>query len=335
MKLFGKQKYDFLGIGDTTVDAFIRISQAEVKCDENNNHCKLCLNFADKVPYEEVYVVPAVGNSANAAVAASRLGLKSALMTNLGDDINGTDCIKALQEENISTQFVAINKAKKTNYHYVLWYKDDRTILIKHEKYDYELYDFDEPGWIYLSSLGENSLSLHMELEKFLNERPKIKLAFQPGTFQMKFGKEALKGIYQRSDLFFCNKEESQRILETNEDDIKKLLKDVSDLGPKITVITDGVKGAYSYDGKEILFMREYPDPKPPLERTGAGDAFSSTFTAALALGKSVKEAMMWAPINPMSVVQQIGARAGLLTRQELEEFLKNAPADYEPKIIG
>ena len=151
----------------------------------------------------------------------------------------------------------------------------------------------------------------------------------------MKFGKDALAGIYKRTDVFFCNKEESQKILKTDEDDIKKLLKAMSALGPKIVAITDGVKGAYSYDGKEILFMREYPDPKPPFERTGAGDAFSSTFAVALALGKSVREAIMWAPINSMSVVQQIGARAGLLTRKELEEYLAKAPADYEPKVIG
>jgi len=151
----------------------------------------------------------------------------------------------------------------------------------------------------------------------------------------MKFGKESLKGIYKRSDLFLCNKEEAQRILEIEERDIKKLLKMMAALGPKITVITDGVKGAYSYDGKEMLFMRPYPDPKPPLERTGAGDAFSSTFTVALALGMNIRDALKWAPINPMSVVQQIGARAGLLTRKELEEYLAKAPDDYEPKVLG
>lgn len=328
------KSYDFLGIGDTTIDAFIRINQAEIRCDKNNKHCQLCLNFADKVPYENVQIIPAVGNSANATVAASRLGLKSALMANLGDDNNGIDCIRALTEENVGTQLITIQKAKKTNYHYVLWHKDDRTILIKHEKYDYKLCNFDDPGWIYLSSLGENSLPFHLELEKFLNEKPEIKLAFQPGTFQMKFGRDALARIYKRSNVFFCNKEEAQRILGNNEDDIKKLLKAMAELGPKITVITDGVNGAYSYDGDEMLSMRLYPDPAPPLERTGAGDAFSSTFTAALALGKSVKEAMMWAPVNPMSVVQQVGARAGLLTRPELEELLKKAPADYEPKVL-
>ena len=326
--------YDFLGIGDITVDTFIRLSKAEVSCDKNKENCKLCVNFADKIPYSDAITVPAVGNAPNAAVAAARLGLHSALFTNLGDDKNGVDCIDALHEENVGTQFIDINKTHKTNHHYVLWYKDDRTILVKHEGYQRKLYDFNDPKWVYLSSLGENSLAFHHKLEKYLNERPGIKLAFQPGTFQMEFGKKALAGIYKRSDVFFCNKEEAQRILETDEDDIKKLLKFMAELGPKIAVITDGVKGAYSYDGKEMLFMRAYPDPAPPFERTGAGDAFSSTFTVALALDMSVRDALKWAPINPMSVVQQIGARAGLLKRKELEEYLAKAPTDYEPKIL-
>jgi len=329
-----QNNYDFLGIGDITIDAFIKIKEARVYRDHNGEKPQLCLNFADKVPYDDVYVIPAVGNSANAAVAASRLGLKSALLTNIGDDMNGRDCLKALKVERVSTEYIVKNNDKKTNYHYVLWFGDDRTILVKHENYDYKMLEIKCPRWVYLSSMGENSLPFHYELLKCFEEHPDIRLAFQPGTFQMKFGKEKLKGIYKRTDLFFSNKEEAQRILETEEGDMKKLLKGVASIGPKIVVITDGVKGAYSYDGHEMLSMRLYPDPAPPLERTGAGDAFSSTFTAALALGKSVREAMIWAPVNPMSVVQQIGARAGLLTREKLEEYLKQAPADYEPKIL-
>ena len=326
--------YDFLAIGDTVTDAFIRLKDASVHCDVNRERCEICMRFADKVPYESVTIIPAVGNSANAAVSASRLGLTSALVSNLGDDYFGKECLDALKAEKISTDYITIHKDHKTNYHYVLWYEDERTILVKHEDYDYNLPEINNPRWIYLSSIGGNSLDFHYKLERYLSEHKEIKLAFQPGTFQMKFGKEKLKGIYKRTDVFFCNKEESQRILETEEGDIKKLLKAMAEIGPKIVVITDGVKGAYSYDGREMLSMRLYPDPAPPLERTGAGDAFSSTFTAALALGKSVREAMIWAPVNPMSVVQQIGARAGLLTREQLEEYLKKAPEDYIPKVL-
>ncbi len=329
------EKYDFVAIGDTTTDAFIRIKDAAVHCSIDKERCEICFRFADKVPYESVTVVPAVGNSANASVAASRLGLRSALVSNIGDDYFGQECLAALKNENVAGEFIAVHKGEKTNYHFVLWYEDERTILIKHEEYPYSLPDFNSPKWVYLSSLGGNSAEFHAMVEKYLYDHPEIKLAFQPGTFQMKMGREALAGIYKRAEVFICNKEESQRILEKpDEHDIKNLLRMLHDAGPRIVVITDGTKGAYASDGSTAWFMPPYPDPKPPYERTGAGDAFSSTFVAFLALGMSVEEALMRAPINSMSVVQYIGAREGLLAREKIEEYIKNAPADYKPSKI-
>ena len=329
-----KSACDFIAIGDTLTDAFIRLKDAAVNCDINRDKCMICMRFKDKIPYEEVYVVPGVGNSANASVAASRLGLKTALVSNVGDDYFGKECLASLKKARVNTGFVKINKGQKTNYHYVLWYEDDRTILIKHQDYEYELPDIGSPRWVYFSSLSGNSLPFHKKVEEYMYAHPDIRFAFQPGTFQIKAGKEALKRIYERSDVFFCNKEEAQRILKTEEADIKKLLLMMRNAGPKIVVITDGKKGAYAFDGKTPWSMRIYPDPTPPYERTGAGDAFSSTFTAALCMGKSIPEALRWAPINSMSVVQKIGAQAGLLTLPELEEYLSKAPEDYEPKEI-
>lgn len=327
--------YDFIAIGDTVTDAFIRLSpiSAHIETDHGTGR-EICLRFGDKIPYENVYIVAGVGNAANAGVSASRLGLNTALVSNIGDDDQGKEILKVMEDEKVSGQFITIHKGQKTNYHYVLWYGDERTILIKHEPYEYTLPDIGKPKWVYFSSLGENSLQLHEALADYLAANPSIKFAFQPGTFQMKLGKEKLARIYKRADVFFCNKDEAQRILLTKEEDIKKLLRAMADAGPKTVFITDGVKGAYAYDGQEMLFMPPYPDPKPPLQRTGAGDAFSSTVTVAIALGKDLKEALRWGPINSMSVVQGIGARAGLLTRPQLEEYLAKAPDDYQPKEI-
>ena len=324
--------YDFIAIGDTVTDAFIKLKEAEIKTDGGTS--KICMRFGDKIPYEDVFVVPGVGNSANAAVSASRLGLTSALVANIGDDYFGKECLDVFTVEKVGTEFIKAHKDKKTNYHYVLWFDADRTILVKHESYAYALPDIGTPRWIYLSSTGENALDFHKEIEAYLATHPDIKLAFQPGTYQMKLGKDKLAGIYKRTEVFFCNKEEAQRILETNESDILKLMQEIAGLGPKIVAITDGVNGAYTYDGRTAWKMPLYPDPKPPLQRTGAGDAFSSTFTVALALGKSVPEALSWGPINSMSVVQGIGARQGLLTRAQLEEYLAGAPAEYKASAI-
>ncbi|MFC1720929.1 carbohydrate kinase family protein [Patescibacteria group bacterium] len=325
---------DFVAMGDIVTDAFIELKNAEVEEDPKTGKEKLCISFGDKIPYEDVVVVPAVGNSPNASVAAARLGLKSALITNLGDDKFGKEDLEALEKNKIDTSFVKVHEGMKSNYHYVLRFGSERTILIKHQEYPYEMPDIGSPKWLYLSSLGENSLAFHGEIAKYLTEHPEVKLAFQPGTFQMKLGYENLTDIYKLSELFFCNKQEANRILKTNEDNIEVLLENMRDLGPNIVVITDGPDGAYTYDGKEMWHMPIYPDPAPPVDRTGAGDSFSSTFTAALAIGKTIPEALEWAPINSMSVVQHIGAQEGLLTREQLEDHFTKAPDDYKAKQL-
>jgi len=217
------KSYDFIAIGDTVTDAFIDLKEgASAHLDIDRGTRELCMRFADKIPYDDVYVIPAVGNSANAAVAASRLGLKSALVSNVGGDYFGKECLDTLRAEKVSTEFVKIHKGAKTNYHYVLWYEDDRTILIKHEEYPYKLTNVDDPSWIYFSSLGGNSEAFHKVVLSYLRKRPKIKLAFQPGTFQMKMGRKKLAGVYSRAEVVICNKEEAQRILGIDENNVKK-----------------------------------------------------------------------------------------------------------------
>lgn len=329
------KKLDFLAIGDITIDAFIELEDADVHCDINDANCTISMKFADKIPYKDVTIVNAVGNSPNAATSAARLGLSSALVANVGNDQNGKDCLETLRGNNVDTSFVQTEDGVKTNYHYVLKYGADRTILVKHEPFTCKFPNLETaPAWIYLSSIAAHTENFHDEIADYLEANPEVKLTFQPGTFQMKLGVERLARIYARTEIFVCNVEESQRILDSKETDVKVLMSEIHKLGPKIVCITDGPKGAYASDGVSAWFMPIYPDPAPPISRTGAGDAFASTFTSALALGKSIEEALTWAPINSMNVVQYVGAQKGLLTREQLEEYLAKAPEDYKVKKI-
>ena len=151
-------------------------------------------------------------------------------------------------------------------------------------------------------------------------------MAFQPGTFQIKLGKDELKEIYTRANIFFCNVGEAEKILGLTTLGTEELLKRLHSLGPKTVVITDGPKGAYAFDGDKMWFLPEYPTNNPPFERTGAGDAFASTTVVALALGKDLPTALSWGAVNSMSVVSQVGAQKGLLNRAEIEKYLKDAP---------
>lgn len=327
-------KIDFLAIGDIVIDAFIKIKDAQVSCDIDEHNCKISLRFGDKVPYESMEEIRAVGNSANAAVSAARLGVSSGLIAHVGKDLNGENCLAELKKNNVSTRYVGSHADIPTNYHYVLWYDVDRTILVKHAHFPVSFpKDMTPPKMIYLSSLGEKTESYHEEIAEYIVANPEIKLIFQPGTFQIKMGVEKLKDIYNHTYAFFCNIEEAQRILKTQEEDIKKLFTGLHALGPKIVFITDGINGSYASDGSESYFMPIYPHK--PYERTGAGDAFASTVSTALLMGKSLKEALVWGPVNSMSVVQYVGAQKGLLTMEKLEEYLANAPKDYLPQTLS
>ena len=319
---------DILAIGDTVVDAFIKVEDAKIMND--NGIERLAFEYGSKVPYKSVDICNAVGNAPNAAVSAARLGLVSGLLAFVGDDQNGRDCLDELHKNNVDTTFIKTDTTKSTKYHYVLWYDVDRTILINNVTFPYSLGDIGSPKWIYFSSVGGTSMGLYNELAAYLKTHSEIKLAFQPGTFDIQQGTTVLKDIYSLSNAVCVNVEESQKILGETSRDLKVLLRGLAALGPQHVLITDGMAGAYAHDSAapdDFYFMPIYPHT--PYERTGAGDAFFSTVVSALCMGKTLAEALTWGPVNSMSVVQQVGAQKGLLTLPQLEEYLGKAPADY------
>ncbi|MDB5184613.1 MAG: putative Ribokinase [Candidatus Saccharibacteria bacterium] len=328
------QKLDVVSVGDIVTDAFIKLFDDQAHAYSNEHGKWLAMQFGTKIPFDHVEVLNAVGNAANAATAFSRLGLKTAFVTNVGGDQAGRDMITALEKEHIDHRFVRINPGKNSNYHYVLWYKEERTILIKHEEYDYHWPSFapaEIPRWLYFSSISEHAMPYHDQVAKWLEKHSDVKLAFQPGTFQMQAGTERLAKIYEHTEVLVLNREEAVFVSGGDYHDLHGLLDKLHALGPKTVVITDGPNGAYASDGTQRLQMPLYPDPGPPIERTGAGDAFASTFVAALAKGNTLEGALQWAPINSMNVVQHVGAQNGLLTERKIEELLRDSPDWYHP----
>lgn len=325
-------KPSVLAIGDIFTDAFIALNQdvARVETDEKGEK-RLSLPLGTKPPYDGVEIVRAVGPAPNAAVAIARLGLGSSLDSFIGDDEVGREAIAYLKSEGVNTDPMLVEKGIPTSYYFVLRYGAERTILVKNEQFEYKWDPPQEtPDWVYLALISDASWQFHEDLLKYLEENPDIKLAFQPGTFHFKWGVEKLAGIYKRSHIVVMNREEAVDVTGKSYDSIRDLANGLHELGPEKVVITDGPNGSYaSYDGR-LVTIPNYPDPAPPVDRTGAGDAFASTIVAALAQGESMDEALTWAPINSASVVQKVGAQAGLLRKDELLEWLEKAPAEYK-----
>ncbi|HEY5268005.1 MAG TPA: carbohydrate kinase family protein [Candidatus Saccharimonadales bacterium] len=326
-------EFDVLAVGDVVTDAFIRLFDDNARSFQDEKGNWLAMPYGTKIPYDQAYIVEAVGNASNAAVNFAKFGLKSGLVSNVGGDQYGRDIINTLGKKKVDTRFVSINPDKISNYHYVLWYKEERTILIKHETYKYHwphLRENELPKWLYFSSVAGSALEYNDQLADWLEENKTVKLALQPGTFQLEAGVERLKKLYKNTEILVVNREEAVQITGGNYDNLHGLLDTIHSYGPKTVVITDGPAGAYASDGKKRIKIPIYPDPKPPYERTGAGDAFASTLVAAIIKGYDLEAAIALAPISSMNVVQYVGAQQGLLSENELLELLKKAPTSYK-----
>jgi sugar/nucleoside kinase (ribokinase family) len=325
-------QWDVISVGDTATDVFIRLLEGRVKTVEDASGRWLMFPYGDKLPFDHAQTVESGGNAANAAVAFSRLGLTTTFATHVGDDQVGRDIQLALRREGVDTHLLRVDPGVPTNRNFVLWFGEDRTILVRHQIYDYHwthLRPSEIPRWLYLSSIGSDAPQYYDQLAEWLKAEPSVRFAFQPGTFQIALGAYALTALYRRADLLVCNREEAVEIGGGNVHDMADLLQRLHGLGAHTVVITDGPAGAFASDGTARYSVPSYPDRAPPTDRTGAGDAFTATLMAAICKGHSLDEALAWAPINAMSVVQHVGSQAGLLTEQEVKEWLVQAPASY------
>lgn len=312
--------FDLISIGDATQDTFIEIDEATLQCSLQEKDCQLCFNYADKIPIKTL-VQKVAGNAANVAVGASRLGMKTALYSIVGEDSIGKDIFAAMRREGVSKKYIKKEKNGKSNYSVVLNFKGERTILVYHYPRKYHLPELDKNAkWIYLTSLSKDSKNVGLDVVSFV-QKHKIKLAFNPGTHQMRFGLPYLKKIFSITNILFLNKEEAQRILVSKEFDIQKLSSQFFQFGISMVVITDGKNGSYAFDGKNMCHLDIFP--ARVVDRTGAGDSFAIGFTVARFYNKDISESLAWGTLNSAGVVAKIGPQDGLLTLNEMEKCLK------------
>src|SRR3989338_4339592 len=313
-------KFDLISVGDTQYDVFLELEEeTKVLKDPESGVEYLGLVFAEKIAAKSYKTVAAVGNSANVAIGASRLGLKSAFYTHLAKDNIGKEEIEVFKQERVSTDYVVWDSKRGSNFSAVLNYKGERTIVVHHEHRDYGLPKLAPAKWLYYSSLAPGHEKLHTQIPEYVRQYG-VKLGFNPGSHQLKEGLSILSPILEVTTVFLVNKDEAKELL-GNSDDIKELLQKLKSKGPEIVVITDDGNGSYCFDGTTFYHLDIFH--VPVIEMTGAGDAYSTGFVSALALGLNIKEAMKWGAMNGASVVQKIGAQEGLLTRKAMEALLE------------
>jgi len=321
--------FDIITIGDTTTDIFLDIDEESFLCKVDKKKMELKLKFSGKIPVKSVHRVTGGGNAANHAIGATRLGLKTAIYTIVGEDDAGDDFCHKLEKEKVSNKYVKFDSKNSTNLSSIIDYEEERTVLSYHADRKYKLPVFDKTEWIYFSSICGNHAQFSKELINYIKNK-KIKLGFNPGSRQMSLGVKKLKPIFAVSEIVFVNRQEAKRLTK-NTDDIKVLLREMKKTGPKVVVITDGKKGSYCYDGKSMYKFGIFESSV--VETTGCGDAYSCGFVAAIIRGKDLAEAMRWGTANSASVLSKIGSQDGLLSEVEIERVL-NKNSNLKAKVL-
>ncbi len=321
-------KYNVLSLGPARMDVFIKLPDVDVDevCSIDRKRCVIELGFGEKIAVRGVEFAVG-GNTGNNAVGLSRLGYKAAMIGSMGDSWTDNRALEILKSENVETKYVT-QVPEQSGFGVVINYQEERTILSYYPTAadGFKVDNDTQADWMYLTTAGEDfELFYKQAVEWAVNHGTKI--AFNPGTRQIKVGVEKLRFAYESTEVLFVNREEATALLRANlKSQIpnpKELLLGLRELGPKIVIITDGPEGTYCFDGQKYLHMPIVE--APVVERTGAGDAFGSGFLAAYMQNKPLEECLKWGTANSASVLGYIGPQAGLLNKDKMNEWLLKA----------
>ena len=310
-------KYSCLSLGPARMDVFVKLPEDSVaeKCSIDRKRCIIEMGFGEKISVQSVDFAIG-GNAGNNAVGLGRLGLGTALICAMGDGWMDNQAKNILKEEKVETKYIETNKGQN-GFGVVINYQEERTIL---SYYPDALCCFPEDpelsaDWMYLTSMGKGYEDFYGQALEWSKSRS-TKIAFNPGTRQIKDGLDKIGRALSQTEILFVNKEEGNDLLKTDLD-CPDLARELAKHGPKIVVVTNGPEWAHCFDGTKDYFAPVID--APVIERTGAGDAFAVGFMGAIMHGKSVEEALVWGSKNSASVLGFVGPQKGLLTLGTIE----------------
>jgi ribokinase len=312
--------HDVICIGSATMDAFIETEKntATVQQVDGRDQPFITYRSGEKILIKHLQFEVG-GGGTNTAVCFARLGLHTAYVGNVGKDLNGDQVLKLLAHEHVD--FLGTTSEDLTNYSIVLESSllKDRTILVYKGASERLLYP-NVPGifckYLYVSSLAGESFRTAKRIMENVKPMGTV-VAFNPSNYQIESDRASVLEMIKLSNIIVMNREEA--VLLVGEVPEKDLLEKLRALGPSIVVVTMGGKGVMVMNAQGE-WWRAYPSQGIPIkDTTGAGDCFASTFVAALAYEKSFDDAIRWAMVNVENHIQHVGAKAGLLTKSEIQ----------------
>ena len=308
--------FDVITVGSATIDCFVDTGKKLFRTLHKDHGEIVFVPFGSKIEVNEMFFETG-GGGTNTAVAFARLGLKTGYIGKFGGDQSHmiTDELKS---EKINTSFLV--EGTDVGFSVILDAQGkDRTILT-HKGSNSNL-DYNEINksklktkWFYMASMTGKSFDTMVNLARFA-KRKGIKVAFNPSSYLAKNGLSQLNEMLSFTNVLILNKEEAADLL-GKEYAIDKTLKKLKEIVKNIVVITDGKKGCYCYADKYYFV---YSSGNDPVETTGAGDSFASSFVAGLIMGKDIETCLRMGQANAESVIMNHGAKNILLTMPQLK----------------
>ena len=320
-------EYDVIVLGSATQDIFMSSKNLQVVEDEKFITQKgLCVPLGSKMKVDDVDFAMG-GCGTNAAVTFTRQELKTAYLGLIGKDYPGQMIKDKLLSQNVSIDLLIETDKYPTALSVILSLPGiGRSILKKlgacHEMTDSDFdYDKIKTKWIYAGSLsGEAYKSLDSLFDFAVKNN--IKIAASPvGQSQLNEGLEKTRALLDKIDVLIVNQEEASLLTKIDFDKEEEIFKELDKLIKGIAVMTKGPKGVKVSDG-EYYYSAGIPE-SGLVDRTGAGDAFSSAFLAGYIEKNDISYAIQLATANATAVLQEIGAINGLLKKGEWGEWDK------------
>jgi len=231
------------------------------------------------------------GNSVNVAVGLSRLGVDVMAYTTIGDDAVGKWITKELRETGVKMQAVKMENDCASDLSAIIVDEksSDRIIFSSHianKKLKFDTDRMGNPEWIFIGDLSGDWQKITDEIILFAKKK-NVNLAFNP--------RQKIIQTISVCEVLFVNKDEAIEIINGYDNNVLQelleeeeyLVKTLYGIGAKIVAVTDGIRGAWAYDGVTVLHIDAVMQ-KGVVDSTGAGDAFTSGFFAAHLKGKDL-----------------------------------------------
>ncbi len=338
---------DVITIGSATMDVFVESDDANIVSvyTKNKKSEFMSYPYGAKVEISE-FTSQVGGGGVNTAVNFANLGLKTSAIFKIGDDIYSAGVLDSFKDKNVDLSNIIQDPELSTGFSIILVsFQGDRTVLAhrganaKMKKEDINFDAIKNAKLLYIAPLNGDSNKVLDDIVKFANENG-VFVCFNAGTSSIKRGFNYLKNILCTAQIVVMNKEEASLATQiqvrpdTREikyscekihPDVKEMFKKLKVSDYQVIVITDGSNGAYAYDGKNYYICPLFDGPV--VSTLGAGDAFASTFCAALGrTNHDIGKSLMYASVNSAGVVSEFGATQGLRTFEKIEELLNQCP---------